>query len=708
MNRSHRWSRLLPVPEQGRRGSFLVIGVFCIVAAMGFVAFTVDLGYISVTRTSMQNAVDAAALAGALEITHAVQNAGPNVTDVTAYAMQQARLKAAEIAELNGVFVDPDADVEFGLRSQDPVTKAYSTEWGRTPANTVRVWARRTGSDTSEPNGELPLFFAPVFGKESTQLTTSATAYVEARDIVAVLDYSASMNDDSTYPLMAARGQTQLEANLLEGWNTLDGLRDFGSLQFEPAWASQTSSSSGKSGTCQFKNTQVGISGLSHDMNRVTLTYSDNTTENITASGKSGSFQRTTTPLKRVSGVSVRIQETTNGTTQTDDGSNNGRVANVTFQHPSIRSATNYDMTSIRLTYEDGTTSTTTISSSPRRDRTITGNGKYVSSVRVTMGSYSVTIGNPNGSTKPVTTTNLTFSDTTSMVKTHFGLNSVSWPYSHGSWDEFISHCRSDSSIATAGYAYKYGGKQMMDYLFRNCPNYAQCNDLWRVPHYPFTSVKQGTTLLADFVQDLGFGDELGLACYADSAVTESTLNYDGYNINLSSNPICSDFDSIRQIIRHRQAGHYTNNTNIGGGLAQGKTILDASKRPGTRPTIVLMTDGLANKYSSYTTPSGWSFDTLFDYDGDGHSNYTTSDNSAMYTLIQAKAAVDAGYTIHCLTVGTGADQNLMTAIAWLGRGIYIHVPGDQSVAEMQSDVLAAFNKIAAYVPPAKLVNDSN
>ncbi len=32
-----------------------------------------------------------------------------------------------------------------------------------------------------------------------------------------------------------------------------------------------------------------------------------------------------------------------------------------------------------------------------------------------------------------------------------------------------------------------------------------------------------------------------------------------------------------------------------------------------------------------------------------------------------------------------------MKAIAWLGRGIYIHVPGDQSVADMEADVPAAF-----------------
>ena len=122
--------------------------------------------------------------------------------------------------------------------------------------------------------------------------------------------------------------------------------------------------------------------------------------------------------------------------------------------------------------------------------------------------------------------------------------------------------------------------------------------------------------------------------------------------------------------------------------------------------TIVLMTDGLANQNPSFSMPQNWNWNTLFDYDNDGVADYSTSNNSARYALLKAKEAVDAGYTIHCLTVGIGSDQELMTAIAWLGRGIYIHVPGDQSVADMEADVLAAFNRIAAFVPPARLVTE--
>jgi hypothetical protein len=197
----------------------------------------------------------------------------------------------------------------------------------------------------------------------------------------------------------------------------------------------------------------------------------------------------------------------------------------------------------------------------------------------------------------------------------------------------------------------------------------------------------------------------MGMVSYATSAVREDRLTDEGFNIDMRSNPVCDRFVDFKSIIEHKQAGHYTNTTNIGDGLKQGKLLLDASKRPGTRPTLLLMTDGLANvKDNSYSLPGDWSWNTLFDYDGDGSSDYSTSDSYAKYALGMAKEAVDAGYTIHTMSVGLGADTDLLKAIAWLGRGIYIEVPGTLSVAEMEGQVKEAFNRIAAFVPPAKLV----
>ena len=65
--------------------------------------------------------------------------------------------------------------------------------------------------------------------------------------------------------------------------------------------------------------------------------------------------------------------------------------------------------------------------------------------------------------------------------------------------------------------------------------------------------------------------------------------------------------------------------------------------------------------------------------------------------------AAQEGITIHTLSVGADADDDLMEAIAFVGGGIFIDVPGGDP-AVMEADLLEAFGQIASKVPPAKLV----
>ena len=46
----------------------------------------------------------------------------------------------------------------------------------------------------------------------------------------------------------------------------------------------------------------------------------------------------------------------------------------------------------------------------------------------------------------------------------------------------------------------------------------------------------------------------------------------------------------------------------------------------------------------------------------------------------------------------------MMEAIAFIGGGIWLDIPGGTTVSAMEAQVLDAFEQIAAYVPPAKLV----
>jgi Flp pilus assembly protein TadG/Mg-chelatase subunit ChlD len=186
---------------QQRKGVVVVLTAFLLTVMFGFLALSVDTGRVVLTETQMQNAVDAASLAASQEIQAAVYAAGQGVgsasIDANSIAVAAARTMAGEVAEANGVFIDPNTDVQFGKRVYNPGDGTWNVQWGGTPYNVVKVTARRNGADTEAPDGEVPLAFGWAIGKDSVPLETSATAFTEARDLVLVLDFSGSMNYDS-------------------------------------------------------------------------------------------------------------------------------------------------------------------------------------------------------------------------------------------------------------------------------------------------------------------------------------------------------------------------------------------------------------------------------------------------------------------------------------------------------------------------------
>ncbi len=206
-----------------RRGVIVVLTAFCLIAVFAFVALSVDAGRMVLTQTKMQNAVDAASLAAAQEITLAVNNAGQEQgqanVDANSIAVAQARAMAQQVATANGVYIDPESDVRFGKRTFNSQNGAWPIQWGVSPYNVVQVTARRTGSDVAAADGQLPLAFGWAVGRSKVPLQTSATAFVEARDIVVALDFSGSMNYDSQ--LDSSLGLSVAEG-LLDGmWNAM-------------------------------------------------------------------------------------------------------------------------------------------------------------------------------------------------------------------------------------------------------------------------------------------------------------------------------------------------------------------------------------------------------------------------------------------------------------------------------------------------------
>jgi Flp pilus assembly protein TadG len=575
-----------------RRGIIIVLTAFLLTVLFAFVALSVDTGRIVMTQTKMQNAVDAASLAASHEITSAIDAASHGsgtAGGASASAVAAARTMAQQVAAANGVYIDPNSDVKFGNRTMAAGSGSWHTSWGTTPYNVVQVNARRTEASTTAPDGKFPLAFGWAVGKSSVPLQTTSSAFVDARDMVLVLDYSGSMNYDSL--LTSSLGTTQAQALLDAIWDSL--------VTANPQWP----------GTTQSKFPSTGF-------------------------GKMNSY----------AGVSY--------TSSTD---------------------------------------TTTIRNWLGLSDNVGGHRKY---------PFPQAGRNADGSPKSKP------SDATS----------------DSLWNGYIDYVKGSTYLPSA-YSKKYGYRTLMHYL-QERPSYAgwrpreQSEDLWRTPHYPMQAVKDGASMFLNFLHDLNFGDEVGLVGYAgqpSSGVGGWIIDkfYDGdVNLDISSDPITSNYTTIDTILRHHQAGENGGQTAMGDGIKKAVQLLGTSARAGARPTIVLMTDGVPNETpSSWSLPAGFNWAAWTDYDNNGVANYVPTGTATekihkSYAFWQATEAIKKGITIHTVCVGALGDTELMKAIAFAGGGVYSNVPGGATVADMHNQLVEAFNKIAAKVPPPKLIQE--
>jgi Mg-chelatase subunit ChlD len=81
-----------------------------------------------------------------------------------------------------------------------------------------------------------------VLGQQKFLVAAEAIAMYQPRDIMVVLDFSASMNDDSELQQIGKLGRQQIEGNLLQIYNQL-GAPKFGTMQWAPVSIGSTSAS---------------------------------------------------------------------------------------------------------------------------------------------------------------------------------------------------------------------------------------------------------------------------------------------------------------------------------------------------------------------------------------------------------------------------------------------------------------------------------
>jgi Flp pilus assembly protein TadG len=170
-----------------RRGAVVPLIALMLVPFTGLVAFAIDIAWIVQSRSDLQNAADAAALAGAEQLMNGyVQYSLPGQTlktSILTTAETSAKTYAKNFASYNtagGVssLTLNDADIEFGYTD---ASNNYTAAPGYTGyPNTIKVTMRLDSS----ANGSLKLFFAPIFGLSSENLQTTAAATIYTANIV--------------------------------------------------------------------------------------------------------------------------------------------------------------------------------------------------------------------------------------------------------------------------------------------------------------------------------------------------------------------------------------------------------------------------------------------------------------------------------------------------------------------------------------------
>ena len=568
-----------------RRGNILVLSAVLMIVMMGFIALSVDVGYMNNVKTEMDRAVDAGALAGASALPS-------GQTDAEAAARSIVAMNLVGNTSLAG------EQVEVTMGHWD-VNQHHFTPDSNAPS-AVKVSALKD---------DAPLFFANVFGHDKFGVRSSAIAMFEPRDIMVVLDYSGSMNDDSEFrsidydPNDSFTGlpRATIEANLAQIYSEL-GAPSFGSMVFNPTWMNVP----GQAPTNSYRP-QIHVE---HRYKRVFIT--------------------STKPFDRVRVYRSSSRYKTfygQGTYNSSDG-----------------------VWERELTYDDY-----------RRIYKVKVRSGHNSSNTSSWNRYEETF--DFGSASKVR----------SAARKAWGLNAVSYPYPGGSWDEYIDYCcdqyNRDSRQANenAGYKYKFGYMNYVNYLLEKRSSYSSTPVLWQTTEQPITAVKNSVDVFLNLMQGMNGGDNIGLAIY------NSSSGWGKLEQGLTPN-----FGVISTLSRERQSNHYHSMTNIAAGLDTARNELINNGRPNVVRRIVLMTDGIP------TWPESTSY-------------------ARSLAIQAAQDCADAGIQVATISLGAGADVPLMSQIADITAGsaqpIKFVVEGGRPVSEVEDDLRDVFQWVASARP---------
>lgn len=156
-----------------RAGNVLVLTALMMTLMFAFLAFAVDLGYLTVARTELQRSADAASIAATWDLLN--EDALRQEVDPTAL-VYAARATASQYANANTIINAGPAlaqsDVTIGYMANPACRTSSIDTSGLYPPNAVEVRIRRT----AEQNGVIPFFFARLMGFTGQAAESKATA----------------------------------------------------------------------------------------------------------------------------------------------------------------------------------------------------------------------------------------------------------------------------------------------------------------------------------------------------------------------------------------------------------------------------------------------------------------------------------------------------------------------------------------------------
>jgi len=182
-----------------RNGAVLVIVAVSIMVLIGFAAIVADVGVMYNARQDLQRTADASALAGVSALV------GDNMMKVimgtadagTFPAIEQNIIdRSQDIHKRNpflngGQVIAELEDIKYGFINIYSGTSPIETGVPQEDINAVYVISKKEEGHT---NGAMPLFFAAIFGKHSTNISASAVAAFDTRFERFIIDTPGAAN----------------------------------------------------------------------------------------------------------------------------------------------------------------------------------------------------------------------------------------------------------------------------------------------------------------------------------------------------------------------------------------------------------------------------------------------------------------------------------------------------------------------------------